>query len=184
MFVIGDVMGRGVSAAAVMGQVRSAARAYARMLVPPAQVLALLEETVQALENGFDSPIVTCFLGYYDPVGRAVTWASAGHVTPFRRRPDGTTTALHGPVGAPLGVGTTAYEESRTPLAPGTLLALFTDGLVEDRRRDLGDGLELARQLVLATDPHDLAGLAQRLLDSVASEEEDDVALLLLCTTP
>lgn len=179
VLVIGDVMGRGVPAAAVMGQVRSATRAYARMGVPPAQTLDLLQDTVAELTtDGEDSPLVTCFLGVHDPASGTLTWSSAGHPTPIARG----TGSLAGPVGAPLGVPAGDYEQTATLLEPGALLVLFTDGLVEDRRRDLDVGLDLVRGLVDACDPSDLASLAAELLAAVAAEEEDDVALLLVRT--
>ena len=88
--VIGDVMGRGIPAAAVMGQVRSAVRAYARMGVPPAQTLDLLQATVAELTwPGEDSPLVTCFLGVHDPAAATLSWASAGHPTAIARGRDG-----------------------------------------------------------------------------------------------
>ncbi len=179
VLVIGDVMGRGVPAAAVMGQVRSAVRAYARMGIPPAQVLDLLRDTVAELTaEGEDSPLVTCFLGVHDPESGTLTWSSAGHPTPVVRG----TGSLAGPVGAPLGVPAGDDDETATVLPAGSLLVLFTDGLVEDRRRDLDVGLDLVRSLVDAHDPADLASLAAALLAGVAAEEEDDVALLLVRT--
>lgn len=181
--VIGDVMGRGIPAAAVMGQVRSATRAYARMSLPPAQVLGLLEETVAELTSaGQDSPLVTCFLAVHDPRARTLTWASAGHLPPIARG-TGPAASLSGPVGTPLGVGHGTYVDTVTALDAGTLLVMFTDGLVEDRRRDLDVGLDLVRTLVDRADPADLDGLAELLLAHVAAEEEDDVALLLVRTS-
>lgn len=178
--VIGDVMGRGVPAAAVMGQVRSAAHAYARMGVPPALVLGLLEDTVAELTSADqDRSLVTCFLGVHDPVRHTLTWASAGHFPPIARG-GGRAASVDGPIGAPLGVGQGGYAETTTATPPGTLLVLFTDGLVEDRRRDLDVGLDLVCELVDRADPNDLDGLTDVLLASVAAEEEDDVALLLV----
>ena len=181
--VIGDVMGRGVPAAAVMGQVRSAARAYARMTPSPAHVLALLDATVAELSTpGADPSLVTCFLGVHDPRDGSLCWASAGHLPPLLRA-DGPAAPLAGPVGTPLGAGAGGYADTVTPLAAGSLLVLFTDGLVEERTRDLDAGLDLARRLVDAHAPDDLDGLAEQLLAQVASDE-DDVALLLVRTAP
>ena len=112
-------------------------------------------------------------VGVVDPVARTLTWASAGHLPPVARG-SGRAATLDGPVGAPLGVGQRDHVDTVTPLDPGTLLVLFTDGLVEDRRRDLDVGLDLVRTLVDDADPDDLAGLAEVLLAHVAAVEEDE----------
>jgi GAF domain-containing protein/anti-sigma regulatory factor (Ser/Thr protein kinase) len=173
--VIGDVMGRGMRAAAVMGQLRTAARTLARLDLPPQQVLGLLDELVDELDDG---QIVTCFYGVHDPASGTLTWCSAGHPPPVVRRATGTG-RLPGEPGAPLGVGVPAHAEHRDPLLPGDVLCLFTDGLIEDRSRDLDVGLGEVERL-LAGDWTDLPGLAEQLVAEVAAGEEDDVALLLV----
>ena len=175
---IGDVMGRGVRAAAVMGQLRTAVRAYARLDVPPARLLAQLNALVDELP---DAQLATCFYGVLDVAAGTLTCASAGHVAPLLRR-DGAASVLAGPVGAPLGCDVRPYAETVVRVQPGDLLCLYTDGLVEDRVRDLDEGLRLAAEVLCEDDGsgEGLAARCERLLDVVAGGEEDDVALLLV----
>jgi len=100
--VIGDVMGRGVRAAAVMGQLRSAVRAYARQDLPPAELLELLDGLVADLDEG---QLVTCVYAVWDPGALRLTLAVAGHPPPLLRRPDGEVIALEVDEGTPLGLG-------------------------------------------------------------------------------
>ena len=97
---IGDVMGRGVRAAAVMGQLRTAVRAYARLDVPPARLLAQLNALVDELP---DAQLATCFYGVLDVAAGTLTYASAGHLAPLLRR-DGAASVLAGPVGGAAGL--------------------------------------------------------------------------------
>ena len=173
--VIGDVMGRGMRAAAVMGQLRTAARTLARLDLPPQQILGLLDELVSELADG---QIVTCFYGVYDPAAGMLSWCSAGHPPPVVRRSSGTS-RLSGEPGAPLGAGHPVYAEHRDPLLPGDVLCLFTDGLIEDRQRDLDVGLAQVEQL-LGGPWTGLAEIAARLVAEIAGGEEDDVAVLLV----
>ena len=177
--VIGDVMGRGVQAAAVMGQLRAAVRGYAQLELPPGQVLTLLDRLVDQLDG---NQLVTCLYGVYDPSTRVFEVANAGHLAPVLVPPGGTARALGAPPAPPLGSGVPEYEDHRGTLAPGVLLALFTDGLVEVRGADLDDRLA---QLcgVLGT-------MADRPLEEVADgvlrrmgrshRADDDTALLLV----
>jgi serine phosphatase RsbU (regulator of sigma subunit)/anti-sigma regulatory factor (Ser/Thr protein kinase) len=181
---IGDVMGRGVRAAAVMGQLRSALRALARLDTRPVQLLRMLDDVVsdQPADAG-DAQIVTCFYGVLDPAEQTLTWANAGHVAPLLHR-GGRAQSLPGPVGAPLGCGQPSHDQVVTTVAAGDRLCLFTDGLVEDRRRDLDAGLALLADVLERAGGAGLPQLADRLLDQVPAAEEDDVALLLLALPP
>jgi serine phosphatase RsbU (regulator of sigma subunit)/anti-sigma regulatory factor (Ser/Thr protein kinase) len=172
--VIGDVMGRGIHAAAVMGQLRTAVRTLARLDLPPAQILSLLDELVGELDG---DQMVTCFYGVHDPATGTLVWCSAGHPPPVVRRA-GATARLGGPPGAPLGVGGGGFDEHTDVLLPGEVLCLFTDGLIEDRTRDLDVGLDQVER-VLAGGGEDLADVATMLVREVASREDDDVAVLL-----
>ncbi len=98
--VLGDVMGRGVQAAAVMGQLRSAVRAYARLDLPPAEILEHLDGVVRELG---DDQIVTCIYAVFDPYDRVLSYANAGHLPPMLRRADGSVRRLQGADSAPLG---------------------------------------------------------------------------------
>lgn len=178
--VVGDVMGSGLRAAALMGQVRAGLRAVARLPMGPAQVLTLLDELVSDLEP---NAIVTCLYGVLDRATRTLTYARAGH-PPFQvRLADGTVPTdmtADEPVGPPLGVGGTQQQTSLT-VPTGATLALYTDGLVEDRTRDIDDGLT-ALQQALHTGPENLEALADHVLATLgrAAGHDDDVALLLL----
>ena len=182
--VIGDVMGRGIRAAAVMGQLRTATRAYAALDLPPERVLALLDGLVQAL----DVPqIVTAIYAVYDPGSRALTIANAGHVPPIVLPPGARLPAPGrgpGPTGIPLGVGGVAFTAQTVSLAPGTVLALYTDGLVETRERDVVDGIAVLTRVLARSGP-DLDGLADATVDALTPTggSDDDVALLLARTS-
>ncbi|MGJ7441300.1 SpoIIE family protein phosphatase [Aquipuribacter sp. MA13-6] len=175
--VVGDVMGRGVPAAAVMGQLRSAVRAFARLDLPPTRVLEHLDGVVRDLG---DDQIVTCLYAVHDPYDASLTMANAGHLPPLVRRPGGVVERLQDAQGPPLGTAVAALVETRVTLEPGAVLVLYTDGLVEDRGRDIDDGIDALTRLVeqmpetLATDTP--AGLVATLLPRGA---DDDIALLM-----
>jgi serine phosphatase RsbU (regulator of sigma subunit)/anti-sigma regulatory factor (Ser/Thr protein kinase) len=179
--VIGDVMGRGLHAAAVMGQLRATARAYAAMSGKPPDVLRELDIAVGRLEQ---SQITTAAFGVLDPQSGALTIASAGHLPPLVVTADGTAAYLEVEPGPPLGAGTPDYPELTTTLSPGTMLLLFTDGLVEDRLRPVDEGLELLRKAASsATDPE---GLCQRALIALGRDQahDDDTAMLAVALDP
>lgn len=175
--VIGDVMGRGLHAAAVMGQLRTAVRTCARLDLRPAEVISTLDSLVADLGEG---QIATCLYAVFDPITRDLVLASAGHLPPVLRSVSGGAEVVTVEVGAPLGVGDTA-RESRLALPPGCVLALYTDGLVETRDRDIDAGvLALAKAMVHG--PAGLEALADAVLRELAHAQghDDDVALMLL----
>ncbi|MGN6245866.1 MAG: SpoIIE family protein phosphatase, partial [Motilibacteraceae bacterium] len=141
--VLGDVMGRGVRAAAVMGQVRSAVRAYARLDLSPSDVLGLLDPLVRDLG---EEHIVTCVYAVYDPGDRRLVLANAGHLPPVVYPPGEPARWIEGGSGAPLGSGSPPVDEVSVDLPVGAVVALCTDGLVESRSRDLDAGLEALEQ--------------------------------------
>ncbi|HET8581702.1 MAG TPA: SpoIIE family protein phosphatase [Jatrophihabitans sp.] len=171
--VIGDVMGRGVRAAAVMGQLRTAVRAYARLDLRPGEVLRLLDATVGDL--GADT-IVTCVYAVYDPVTGELTYANAGHLPLLLTGPEGVQRLSA--LGPPLGTGYRGAQQS-VPFRSGSSLALYTDGLVERRRVDIDTGIErLAAQLTTRAGPLDR--LPDVLVAALLPEgPDDDVALLI-----
>jgi PAS domain S-box-containing protein len=139
VFAIGDVMGRGVRAAAVMGQVRAALRGYALEGHSPATVLRRLNVMVTAME---DSSIVTCLVGTLDLSNGEVELACAGHLPPVRASAAGACRLLSlDTVGPPLGVLGAQYGPTRTRVPVGGALVLFTDGLVEAREQPVDDGI-------------------------------------------
>jgi len=174
--VTGDVMGRGVHAAAVMGQLRAAVRAYAWLDLPPGDVLQFLDGVVRDLGN---DQIVTCVYAVYDPGDRTLSYANAGHLPPLVLTPGESARRLTGAADPPLGTGPLTLAEERVDLPPGALLALYTDGLVEHRDRDIDTGIDtLTAHLTRSSGPlDDVAGeLVAALLPD---EPDDDVALLL-----
>ena len=180
---VGDVMGHGVRAAAVMGQLRAALRAYARLGLPPGQALSTLDGLVADFPGGM---LVTCLYGIYDVPAGLLRMASAGHLAPRLRLPSGEVRVLDVPPGPPLGAGQAPYRETVHEVPPGALLALFSDGLVEDRDRDLDTGLAaLADALTeFGAGPLPVAGDAVLRALGRRSRNDDDVALLLVRSRP
>lgn len=176
---VGDVMGHGVAAAAAMGQVRAALRAYVRLGMSPQQALSALDGMVADLPDGM---LVTCLYGVYDAPAGVLRVASAGHLAPLLRLPSGEVVPLPAPPGPPLGAGRPRFAETVHAVPPGSVLALFSDGLVEDRFRDLDTGL---LHLSTALSRHADGALARagaavlHALDR-AERPDDDVALLLV----
>lgn len=173
--VIGDVMGRGVPAAAVMGQLRTAARTCARLDLQPGEVVNVLDGVLRDLD---EYAIATCLYGVFDPHTRELRLAVAGHPPPVLREADGSVRALAVEVTAPLGLGDPT-RETTVRLRPGSTLALYTDGLIETRDDDLDAGIA-ALCRTLAAGPADLEPLADAIMDELAPSSADDVALLLV----
>ncbi|MFA7765961.1 SpoIIE family protein phosphatase [Streptomyces sp. NPDC048723] len=179
--VIGDVMGHGVHAAAVMGQLRTAVRTLARHDVPPAQLLRSLDAVVADLG---EDEMATCVYAVHDAASGGCVIARAGHPPPAVVTPDGAITFLDGPPGTPLGTGGQDFRTEEVRLPPGSLLVLYTDGLIEARDRDLDQGMaQLAGALQRVEQPlEELCEGILRLLLPCA--QQDDVAVLLARTRP
>ncbi|MFD9305164.1 SpoIIE family protein phosphatase [Streptomyces sp. NPDC060048] len=178
--VIGDVMGHGIHAAAVMGQLRTAVRTLARHDVPPEQMLRSLDAVVADLG---EDEMATCVYAVHDPATGACVVARAGHPPPAVVTPAGDVTFLEGPSGTPLGAGGQDFRTEEVRLPPGSLLVLYTDGLIEARDRDLDEGMaELAGALRGSGEPLEALcdGILARLLPAA---QQDDVAVLLARTT-
>ncbi|MFF9147598.1 SpoIIE family protein phosphatase [Streptomyces sp. NPDC014861] len=178
--VIGDVMGHGIHAAAVMGQLRTAVRTLARHDIPPIEMLRSLDAVVADL--GEDT-MATCLYAVHSPATGLWTIARAGHPPPAVVTPDGSVSFLQGPPGTPLGTGAHDFGTEEFPLPPGGLLTLYTDGLIEARDRDLDEGMrQLGRALGRADGPLEeiCDAVLGRLLGGPA---QDDVALVLARTT-
>ncbi|MFF8833326.1 SpoIIE family protein phosphatase [Streptomyces sp. NPDC015131] len=174
--VIGDVMGHGIHAAAVMGQLRTAVRTLARLDVPPARLLLALDAAVADLG---ENEMATCVYAIHDPATGTCEIARAGHPPPAVADPRGTITFLDGPPGTPLGTGVRDFRTEHVGLGPGSLLALYTDGLIEARDRDLDQGMaQLARALDRLHRPLD--EICDRILGALLpAAAQDDVAVLL-----
>ncbi|MGW2635826.1 SpoIIE family protein phosphatase [Streptomyces sp. NPDC001348] len=186
--VVGDVVGHGLHAAATMGRLRTAVHNFSALDLPPDELLALLDELVGRIdqdETPADGAAVvtgaTCLYAVYDPVSRRCTVARAGHPPPALVGPDGSVDFPEVPAGPPLGLGGLPFEAAELELPEGSRLVLYTDGLVEDRDRDIDEGLELLRgALKRAGDsPEDTC---RAVLDRLPARPSDDVALIVART--
>ncbi len=181
--LIGDVMGRGLEAATVMGQLRSAANALARTGMPPRQLMHALD----AVARDLPGQLITCCYLVINANQGELTAASAGHLPVLLVQPDATIGQLPVPVSVPLGVGGIPHQETTVPVPPCSTLVLYTDGLVETRTSDLGTqikALETALRTIFAT-TSSLEEAADRVLAALlpgSGEPADDVTLLLART--
>jgi hypothetical protein len=149
--VVGDVTGHSIHAAAIMGQLRTTTAALARLGHPPEEIMAQLSGVVA--EHGEEAG-ATCLYAVYDPASRHCRLTSAGHLPPALRRPGGTTEFLDIPGGMMLGAGPSRYPATDIELPPGSVLALYTDGLIEHPGQDITTGMShLARTLAASPAP-------------------------------
>jgi len=178
--LVGDVMGRGLEAATVMGQLRSAARALARTGMPPRDLMHALDMFAQDISG----QLTTCCYLVIDPDAGQVSGCSAGHLPVLAVDPGGTVRRLPIPVSVPLGVGEIPHEQVTVPVAARATLVLYTDGLVETPGCDIDDRiavLESELRAVFASAP-DLERAADQILATLlpgTGEHPDDIALLL-----
>ncbi|MDH6213878.1 PAS domain-containing protein [Streptomyces pseudovenezuelae] len=181
--VIGDVQGHNVTAAGLMGQIRTAVRAYTTVGQAPADVMRSTNRLL--IDLGTDL-FASCLYLRLDPArGRAVM-ARAGHPPPLLRRPDGRVRVLDLAGGPLLGIDEAAtYPTTEVDLAPGSVLALYTDGLIESPGVDIEDALADLGELLTSSGDLPLEQLADHLVrhSAAAQERVDDVALLLLRAT-
>jgi len=178
--VIGDVMGRGVAAAALMGQVKAAVRAYALEEHSPGGLMTRLDRVVSMLDDGH---IVTCIYAIYDPHTGDLLVCSAGHLPPLVINPRGESDFVTMEVGPPLGVGGTLHTDMAITLLPGASLLFYTDGLVEGRQGSIDQGLDRLRA-EFATAHSSADELIERALHALGRDDnhDDDTALLALMT--
>ncbi|OKI19663.1 ATP-binding SpoIIE family protein phosphatase [Streptomyces sp. CB03911] len=175
--IVGDVMGHSLTSAAIMGQLRTSAQTLAALDLPPHEVLYHLDEQAQRL--GREQHLATCVYAVYDPIANRVVLANAGHVPPVLVQPDGRAELLDLPSGAPIGVGGVDFSSVELPAPPGSALLLFTDGLVETRRRPISTGLELLRARLATSHRHSPEHLCQDALRILPpGDRGDDIALL------
>ncbi|MFJ5546633.1 SpoIIE family protein phosphatase [Streptomyces sp. NPDC093225] len=189
--LVGDVVGHGLHAAATMGRLRTAARNFAELELAPDELLTHLDNLLVRLdrEEGGDEAdgstgIVgaTCLYAVYDPTTRQCTMARAGHLPPAVVRPDGSVTFPELPAGPPLGLGGLPFETAGFELPADSTLVLYTDGLVEDRHRDIDVSLDQLRTVLGHPDrtPEETCGAV---MEALAPEHPaDDIALLVART--
>ncbi|MDN0196429.1 SpoIIE family protein phosphatase [Streptomyces sp. S.PNR 29] len=175
--VIGDVQGHSAGAATIMGQMRTAVRAYAVEGHPPDVVVSHANRLLVGMETDL---FATCCYVELDMEEGNTLFVRAGHLSPLLRHPDGTTEEVQVEGGLPLGISAEAeFPMTAVALTPGAVLALVTDGLVEAADLPLDEGMDRTRAALAAADPEDPGRMADELLgDGV--RREDDVALLLL----
>jgi serine phosphatase RsbU (regulator of sigma subunit) len=180
--VIGDIVGRGIPAAATMGRLRNALRAYAIDGAPPVEVVT----RVHRLSDAFDDvPFATLLYLLLDATSGEGHYASAGHLPPLLVPAGGPAAYASRRPGPPLGApADDGWPEERLVLSPGSTLILYTDGLVEESGRPLGDGLaELAR--AAGREAESVEALTDQILADLAPgrSRPDDIALLTLRAT-
>ncbi|MFF7355957.1 SpoIIE family protein phosphatase [Streptomyces filipinensis] len=185
--VVGDVVGHGIQSSATMGRLRTAVRTLADVDLPPDELLTHLDDLVTHLTSDDSGEEVaelgaTCLYAVYDPVSRRLALAAAGHPAPAVVLPGGTAEPVPMTAGPPLGVGGLPFEATELELPEGSVVALYTDGLVENRDRDPDGALdELRRALSAPSDS--LEALCDSVLKAVLPDQHaDDVALLLART--
>jgi PAS domain S-box-containing protein len=190
--VVGDVVGRGIHAAATMGRLRTAVHTLASLDLEPDEVLSRLDDLVNLLaaeqEAAGERPVgeqvvgATCLYAVYDPVSGRCSVARAGHPPPVVTSPDGQVALLDLPAGPPLGLGGLPFEARDVELAEGSLLCLYTNGLIGERHIDADVGL--TKLCAALTRPADaLERTCQAVVDSlVPARPGDDVALLIART--
>ncbi|MFE9441827.1 SpoIIE family protein phosphatase [Streptomyces sp. NPDC006602] len=187
--VVGDVVGHGIQASATMGRLRTAVRTLADIDLAPDELLTHLDDLVVRLSTeaggeGRPGEVgATCLYAVYDPVSRRCTLARAGHPAPVMLLPGGAPQEVDMPPGPPLGLGGLPFESAELELAEGTVLSLYTDGLIESRERDVDAGHALLCD-ALAAPSASLEETCDRVLHGLLPQGGalDDVALLLART--
>ncbi|MFE2599543.1 SpoIIE family protein phosphatase [Streptomyces sp. NPDC059396] len=190
--VVGDVVGHGIHASATMGRLRTAVRTLADMDLPPDELFTHLDDVVLRLasENADQSADdaylgASCLYTVYDPVSRYCSAARAGHPPPILARPDGTVEVLRLPPSPTLGLGDLPFESTEFEIPEGSLLVLYTDGLIESPEHDVGSGIDVLCDILRtasasSTSPEAVCDIVLRALQS--TRPVDDVALLVART--
>ncbi|WP_078629092.1 SpoIIE family protein phosphatase/ATP-binding protein [Streptomyces sp. 142MFCol3.1] len=187
--VVGDVVGHGLLAAATMGRLRTAVHNFSALDLPPDELLGLLDELVGRIDQDELSEEsrsavtgATCLYAIYDPTTRRCTVARAGHPPPAVVRPDGSVEFPDVPAGPPLGLGGLPFETAELELEEGSRLVLYTDGLVEDRERDIDEGLRLLRTALAGADRSPEETCRAVLHALLPARPSDDIALIVART--
>ncbi|HSA49257.1 MAG TPA: SpoIIE family protein phosphatase [Yinghuangia sp.] len=190
-FVVGDVVGHGLGATAAMGRLRTAVQTLADLDLEPVELISHLDDLVLSYwpEHDPGDPTselaaqgATFLYGVYDPVGRRCAIASAGHPPPLVALPGREPEFVDLSPGPPLGVGGMPFESVELDLPDGTLLAFFTDGLIERRDADISTLLGEFRRSIDRNRDRPLIDIGPEVLGTLDPSREDDVALLLART--
>jgi PAS domain S-box-containing protein len=175
--VVGDVAGRGIRAASIMGQLRNALRAYILDGNPPRDVVGRLNQLARTFES---SEMATLIYVAFDMRERRAEFVRAGHPPPLIRGPDGTVSELAIEGSLPIGVSQGPCPSTVTEIEPGSLLLMYTDGLVESREEGIQPGLERLKK-ALQKAPAEPEPCLDFLVEELGPEaSDDDVALLLM----
>jgi serine phosphatase RsbU (regulator of sigma subunit) len=185
--VVGDVTGHDRMAAAAMAQIRNLLRGISyRSTDGPAGLLSLLDSALEGLEVGALATAVLAQIDHTDPdaspATRRLRWSNAGHLAPLLRRPDGTVEVLERPAELMLGVDPTVPRtEHCIDLEPGSVLLLYTDGLVEGRHASLDEGISQLAAVLRSAPREDPESICDALLEAgIVTDSVDDVAMLAL----
>ena len=176
--VVGDVVGHDVEAAAAMGQLRSVVRAYAFEQREPGQVLMRVDQLVSGMRIPRSASLVLATLTREGEEWE-LEWSRAGHLPPLLVS-GGEVHVLSEAGGTLVGVGDRPRTTGARTLAPGDVLLLYTDGLIERRSRPLMDGLQMLREVCARLVVSDAAGIGEQLLSALGEEPEDDMAVVVL----
>ncbi|MGP3967964.1 SpoIIE family protein phosphatase [Streptomyces sp. 6N223] len=190
-FVVGDVTGHGLRAAATMGRLRTAVRTLAGLDLSPAELLRRVNDLSEDIARHPDDPMMaTCLYAVFDPDDRGCTLAKAGHMPPVLYAPgdprhperpgEWTARLLELPSGVPLGVEGGVIEERRVEVPSGAMLVMYTDGLIETRGGDINEGMRRLCDLLSRTARPgiSLEALCDRIIETIGPGPEDDIALL------
>ncbi len=190
--VVGDVVGHGLHAAATMGRLRTAVHNFSNLDLPPDELLWHLDELVTRIDrdeghagddDGAGITGATCLYAVYDPASGRCTVARAGHLAPALVRPDGTVEFPDVPASPPLGLGGLPFETAVLELPEGSLLALFTDGLVEHRDRDIDTGLGILRDTLAGHGDRSPEETCRAVIEALLPpRRRDDIALMVART--
>jgi serine phosphatase RsbU (regulator of sigma subunit)/anti-sigma regulatory factor (Ser/Thr protein kinase) len=178
--VMGDVVGHGIQAAVLMGRLRTAVHTLADLDLAPDELLARMDDLTERLSRDDETREIgaSCLYLVYDPITRMCTLASAGHAPPAFARPDGRVDFADLPGHPPLGIGGTPFTTTEVRLEAGTVIALYTDGLLDLRHRPPDAALAaLVDALTPAGRP--LRELCDRVYERAPADSDDDIAILL-----
>ncbi|MEU8936325.1 SpoIIE family protein phosphatase [Streptomyces sp. NPDC048409] len=187
--VVGDVVGHGIHAAASMGRLRAAVQTLADLELPPDELLAKVDDYVVRISDEADAATngelivgATCLYGVYDPIERTLVAARAGHPGPAIAHLNDPVEFPEIPAGPPLGLGGLPFESTTIQVPEGSIIALYTDGLIEAAARDVDIGYERLC-FALAHPDRPLEEICDTMISALLPDRPfDDVAFLIART--